>query len=269
MVLEASTCSALAQLWEHLPVGLILTDAEHRVAYVNAALAQWMAVDPDDWTGRRMTELDVPALAALAQGSTHVRLTESSALMHTVQQVDLGDRFANIGTAYALIPQVPAGTAEGLLSLRRELGRHGLTEVDTGLLSQPALMLLLESEVSRSRRYHNPLSVVILQIDGVREGADPALQISQVLKDQLRWADLVARDELGNFVLVLPETTGEAASTLTEKIALSLKAIGQEFNYCFGVAEWTKADSAFGLLHRARAQRDADQGEHPANHAAS
>ncbi|MDX2463692.1 MAG: diguanylate cyclase, partial [Porticoccus sp.] len=81
---------------------------------------------------------------------------------------------------------------------------------------------------------------------------------SQLLRDQMRWADLVGRLDSGQFVFVLPETDKEAAISLANKIASQLNALkvtvddqlSVEPQACFGVASWEKGDDIRLLLER-------------------
>jgi len=109
-------------------------------------------------------------------------------------------------------------------SLDKELRQHTLTDSVTGLLNQRGLVLALEPQVARSRRYERPMSVVMLSID--RDGHQHSLlvEVAQLLKDQLRWADLIGCTEQQEFVLVLPETTEEAAMLLADKLEQRFQA---------------------------------------------
>ncbi len=134
----------------------------------------------------------------------------------------------------------------------------------TGLSNQRALLQGLEPLVSRSRRYGNPLSVIELKIDSGEQSTpeqndSTCIKISQMLKDQMRWADLIGRIDNSDFLLILPETPEESARQLAEKIcSLSdeLQIEGQEGKmlqprtYC-GVAGWSKGDDSTRLLQRA------------------
>lgn len=135
-----------------------------------------------------------------------------------------------------------------------KLGRDTLTDAVTGLLNERGLILALEPQVARSRRYARPMAVIRLEVD-YRGGQRAMLtDVARLLKDQLRWADLIGCTERPDFVLVLPETTAEAALKLADKLAQRLAELvpgaGSE-GFCFGVAGWRKSDSANTLLKRA------------------
>ena len=125
----------------------------------------------------------------------------------------------------------------------------------------------LDPLVSRSRRYNNPLSVVVLSVAGLADyntlptGPDAQqvlLAVGHLLKDQLRWADIISRSLSNEFVIVLPETSTEAAQKLIDKIRAHLVSLvipgAPEKSYAidarFGLAGWQKGDDAQQLLQR-------------------
>jgi len=139
-------------------------------------------------------------------------------------------------------------------ALGETLRRDTLTDVATGLLNERGLMLALEPQVARSRRYDRPRSVIMLAVDH-RGGRGPLLMdVARLLKDQLRWADLIGCIEQRELVLVLPETTAEAAFTLADKLAQQLAEMAPCTDndwFRFGVAGWQASDSAGTLVKRA------------------
>jgi diguanylate cyclase (GGDEF)-like protein len=151
--------------------------------------------------------------------------------------------------------------------LAQQLEQHNTVESVSGLLNARAISLGLEPLVSRSRRYQNPLSVVtmvVINLDNISadEGqvaADKMVAaISHLLRDQMRWADLVGRLDSGQFVFVLPETDRQAAVALANKIARQLSELYVQVDdlhrhrpeACFGVTAWSKGDDSGLLLSR-------------------
>jgi diguanylate cyclase (GGDEF)-like protein len=79
-----------------------------------------------------------------------------------------------------------------------------------------------------------------------------------MLKDTLRWADLVSRTEDSRFVFVLPETDKEAAVLLARKINanitelhISYENVELPVSACFGVSAWEKGNDSVLLLRHA------------------
>ena len=69
-------------------------------------------------------------------------------------------------------------------------------DVGTGMLDQATISRLLNSEVSRSRRYHNPLSIAQFAI-GEALARNPQVllgamaAVARTLREHLRWTDSV------------------------------------------------------------------------------
>jgi diguanylate cyclase (GGDEF)-like protein len=142
-------------------------------------------------------------------------------------------------------------------SLDEQLSQSILTDRITGLLNQRGVMLALEPQVARSRRYNSPMAIIMMDLSGGADDERLRVQVAGLLKDQLRWADLVGCSEQREFILVLPETTGEAALRLAEKLTRRVEEMADRdngsgsVNTCYGVTDWRRSDSAATLLGRA------------------
>lgn len=92
---------------------------------------------------------------------------------------------------------------------------------------------LIDAEITRSRRYHHPLSILAFRLakqtnTGSRNGYTPlendmrerfaVAKISQIISDLARNTDLILRDKDGQFVLLCPETDKNNISILAERI---------------------------------------------------
>lgn len=92
----------------------------------------------------------------------------------------------------------------------------------------------ISAEITRSRRYHHPLSILTVRLkkDGKwtnwkemeliadeMMGRFATAKVSQILSDLARSTDLVLRDRDGQFVLLCPETNHESTSLLAARIA--------------------------------------------------
>ncbi len=152
--------------------------------------------------------------------------------------------------------------------LAEELALHAVRDPATSLPNRRALLQGLEPQVSRSRRYENPLSVLCLKIDnleqldteyGAGSGEQAIIALSQVLKDQLRWVDMAGRMDVDEFLVILPETPELAAIDLASKLRARIatlqvagsdgRAMALEVR-CSAVG-WSKGDDVNKLLRRA------------------
>lgn len=125
-----------------------------------------------------------------------------------------------------------------------------------GLLSRYGILVTMEPLVARSRRYHSPLSIIIMGLNGT-QNFDVVRQASFMLKDQTRWADLIGCNNQDEFILVLQETTRDSAMRLVEKLSEQLSLVdaenGAALAACYGVTDCQKNDTVEALLERAEA----------------
>ncbi len=155
--------------------------------------------------------------------------------------------------------------AEENARLRQQVEDLKLTDELTGLANRRAIAQALDLHVSRSRRYKNPLSTVLVAVDlqklaSVRPlSTDPAtLAVSRYLRDRLRWVDQIGRWEEDQFLLVLPETSEADARGLLDKIVNEQDSMQLPEPYDdlrpqlrFGLACWSKGDDMRTLLRKA------------------
>ena len=126
-----------------------------------------------------------------------------------------------------------------------------------GVLSRRGILVSLEPLVARSRRYNSPLTVISMGIQA-GEAHDKALvKASYLLKDQTRWADLVGCNADHAFILVLQETTQDAALLLVDKLSAHLARMSEgqagALTACYGITTCQKNDTAEEMLTRAEA----------------
>jgi diguanylate cyclase (GGDEF)-like protein len=155
--------------------------------------------------------------------------------------------------------------AEENARLRQQVEDLKLTDELTGLPNKRAISQALDLHISRSRRYQNPLSAVLVYVDlqtltKVQPlSTEPAvLSVSRFLRDRLRWVDQIARWEENVFLLVLPETTEADARGLLEKISSEQAGMVLPGSFgdmrprlTFGLACWKKGDDMRTLLRQA------------------
>ena len=124
---------------------------------------------------------------------------------------------------FAIVPLVLIWSALQISELREEAN----IDAKTGLYNARHLRGALTSELDRATRYQRPLSLLLADLDFLRDvnnqhghlAGDAVLaEIGVVLRDALRSTDIPARFGGEEFCVVLPETPGPKAAILAERI---------------------------------------------------
>lgn len=136
-----------------------------------------------------------------------------------------------IWVAYRLAEQI--SHAESVIDeLAIEAFPHRAQELDEGSHR-------VRTEFNRSRRYHRPLSLLILDVDPQSHNDNgevlKAIQydivnrftvarVGQIIDDRLRQTDLVLRDRRWSYVIICPETDLPSALLLAHRISETVQA---------------------------------------------
>lgn len=111
--------------------------------------------------------------------------------------------------------------------LRRDLQRSSIRDRMTGLYNRHHLLLRLEEEFSRSRRYRTPLSLVFFDIDhlktindalGQTSGDSVIRRVAEVLRHQVRREDVLGRIGEESFATILPGNRYRGAAVFASKV---------------------------------------------------
>jgi len=163
--------------------------------------------------------------------------------------------------------QAYAATAIALIFLYR-IGslrqRYALIDFLTGVSNRRHLYQLFTYEVERARRYRQPFSVVLFDVDNFKQVNDTHghLMGDRVLKGltQLTLRLLRNVDDLGRwggeeFLILLPETDVVGAQRLAERVRSALAQqrfdIAGSVTASFGVTTYLPNDTLETMLHRA------------------
>lgn len=111
--------------------------------------------------------------------------------------------------------------------LEQQLEKQAHTDVLTGLRSRGHFLELLEQEIKRAKRYNNPLSVAMLDLDHFKaindnhghQAGDRVLKtFARVCLEVLRKIDVIGRVGGEEFVVLFPETSLEQALEVAERL---------------------------------------------------
>lgn len=249
-------------LFEQAPCGMALLDPTGRINWANQALAELLGMTTDALSGQSAEQLPGPASKVLFADQPLVQ-------------------FQGAGGERWLQRETRASEQESLLiihdvterqrlhsenrRLRKQVEDLKLNDDLTGLPNRRAITQALELQISRSRRYQNPLSVVLVHIGLQEQHLDRlngefgqvVLGVSRFLRDRLRWVDQIGRWDENVFILVLPETEKIDADQLVEKIrneqsSMHLQPPLDHIHpvLSFGTGYWQKGDDLRTLLRQ-------------------
>lgn len=242
------------QLLQSGPAGILLLNGQGRVRWVNDTLLNWLGVTGEELIGKDANSQPFPEFQSIFQcvERLHLQPPQAPERWLSCHRAVLDGRPSHSLVAHYFLDDTPQE------HLNHQLIEQSLSDSVTRLPNRRALMLALEPQVSRCRRYHSQLAVVVMGIHTSGGSGDTSAQrlaVSHLLKDQLRWADLIGCGEADEFILILPETSEEDALKLVQKLSVQLAQLagpdGTPIGASFGVAAWRKNDDANTLLRRA------------------
>ena len=145
-------------------------------------------------------------------------------------------------------------------NLQDELTRMATTDPLTGALNRRELMQSSKREVAAARRYGRSLSLLIADIDFFKKVNDTyghgvgdiaICTVADICQQALRETDLVARIGGEEYVILMPETSGERAAETADRLrkaiaAATIPADDGSFSITasFGVTEWSPEDES-------------------------
>lgn len=244
----------LSHILKVCPVGIAVSDEKQNVMWVNDSFQNYLGISADEINGLNISELP-EILKSLFQSTSTVHLPANAIRgeqWFMCQQTPVDSKghiihyITDVGPLHVLMQESEI--------LQNKLEHAMAIDKVTGMPNKDALLQSMESQISRSRRYNNVLSIVIMRINHLEQLNEVQankllLLISQMLNDQVRWADMVGKLSHSEFLLILPETGSEACKNLSANLRERLKHIDisklnlsddYSIDANFGYAEWQK-----------------------------
>jgi diguanylate cyclase (GGDEF)-like protein len=137
--------------------------------------------------------------------------------------------------AATLLAQQTAALIDVAQALRRER-RAAVTDSLTGLLNRRGFDERLREEIGRASRTGRPLTLLLADCDDLKrindgaghEAGDRVLEaFASLLREQKRLTDIAGRLGGDEFAVLLPETGGEEATTVAERLLARLSTVGE------------------------------------------
>ncbi len=259
---ENSNIISQGHWFEACPAGLLILDQEGCVQSINPALCHILKQQPDQVLGRNIDQMPSPELRSLFHPDGRLQLFPNGM---PAKQLKIESRVIpdSQGMTLRCFTDISEGEAlrEENTRLKQQVEELTLTDELTGLANERAFHRVLSAQVTRSRRYTNPLCLAVVEIDAEvgeeKLTQEVVLAVSRYLRDRLRWVDLIARWSNDQFLLILPETTAEAATKLLNKIKNEFADTGLPESIThltirlqIGIAEWQKGNDGRLLMKR-------------------
>ncbi len=224
-------------------LGLLITDEKEMITDSNVIISDWLGVSSEDLMGKHFKSL--PFEATEHDNSCLALLGEKGAaklFIHWKAAIEGGKHQIHYFRPMPTLKFRPDSTP-------RSQRAHWFQ--------------FLDYEISRSRRYDNPLSVMKLKLAWLENEPSQNCQsklfeeASLLLRDELRWADMISSTDQGEFLIVLPETDAGSTGILKDKIESRILRLCEQLDIkaplsLIGIAHWHKGDSSTSLINRAR-----------------
>lgn len=139
----------------------------------------------------------------------------------------------------------------------------------TQVFNRPKLEEFLQGELERSERTTAPFSVILVDVDSLRNindtygnlvGDDLLVAIANIVKRNVRATDIIGRWSGEEFLIILPDTDEKGAFTLAEKIRITVEKTQfktvEKATASFGVAAYRKDLLPATLIARVHSARN-------------
>ncbi len=255
---------------ESLPIGIWVADENGIITWANQALGTQIGVPRDALVGRPCE--DIPASKVLTLHPVPEVYHMPGTALDTDRWLECisrsvamtAGRAARVGCLWDVTHYERARTRRWLALGVQDPAK---TDAASGLLTQQAVLAALVAEVSRSRRYDNPLAILLIRVwpTGQAQAGHSdervdsiVVRIAAFLKERLRWVDITGCWNRHNILAVLPETGLESAQGFMHKLRdemsrhglIDAVEQGPSVEIRLGVTAWRKGDDAMSLVDR-------------------
>lgn len=228
----------LNQFLEQFTHGVLLSDDEGVILYVNRKLEDILGYDAGEIRGKSLDTFLVPADRAklntiFYDALINARLSPAETNMDVVAVSKQGQAVP-ITLSYNPLAQDGKRLIVCLVqdvsqqvTQRDELYRQAITDALTGLYNRRHYDQRLFQEFTRASRYCRPFSMILIDIDGFKQtndlyghhfGDDMLIRASTVFKKVLREGDSIYRYGGDEFAMLLPETSKEGGIEVAERL---------------------------------------------------
>ena len=248
--------------FQQSPCGVLIADDQGTILQINPALEAMLGVPAEHFIGTTRETLEPAAYRCLFDGAGTILVAGPD-----VNQQRWLSCTESEGSAYSVKFYLDV-TEQVLMqqqisALQEQVNDLTITDALTGLANPRALSRALNSQVTRSRRYNNPLCLAVVALvdhasPGTKLSDEAVLAASRYLRERLRWVDTIARWDHDHFIIILPETVADDANDLISQISVGFledeeasRPQGHHLELRFGLAQWNKGNDSQMLMDRA------------------
>ncbi|MBN4080278.1 diguanylate cyclase [Beggiatoa alba] len=257
-MLDQQNKQVLQDIIDASPVGMFITDHHGKVTWFNGLLNQLLGEPQSSFIGQTLDTIKEELKPLFAeQGIVQIEHDTGTNIHLICSRKSLEQNDAILTIHYVR----DTSNMHALFQERNELKNiiEEMKAVDplTNMPNYRAIISALEPQVSRSRRYGNVLSLIIVQLTnlhaiqkkiGEEQTSDLIIACSHMLNDQVRWADMIGHIDDHEFLLILPETSKKDGHKLNKILNKRFSAIQTgdmqskkiTLSTNFGIAEWHK-----------------------------
>lgn len=274
----------LNQIFKTVAGGILLVDKEFNLLRCNDSFLKMAGVSKEESRGRKCYELfrsclcntDKCPLQRIKKGETHTEskikkeCTEGKSADYSIISTPFmgpaGDLIGIVAHITDITERVKA--EEALAESERRYKELSLVDELTSLYNKRHFNSNLHLEVERAKRYGHPLSLMLLDIDNFKHHNDTyghadgdlvLARLGRIIAESMRANDIPCRYGGEEFTVIMPETTGEEATVVAERIRSCFageifKPNDQETvqkTVSIGVTQYIAEESEQNLLERA------------------
>jgi len=174
----------------------------------------------------------------------------------------------NLTAVFAMFSYLSVFYLGVVIAAQKRLQKVAITDSLTGLLNRRQMQYLLDQEIERFKRSGEPVSLMLMDLDHFKQlndsrghnAGDKVLQaFADILRQELRAQDLVARWGGEEFLVIMPQCTVSDALKTAERLRVALETYrgkstgGADFEatVSIGVTDLRQGDDAVTAVSRA------------------
>jgi diguanylate cyclase (GGDEF)-like protein/PAS domain S-box-containing protein len=258
----------LKAITENIQAGLIIIDAEnHQIIDVNKVAVDLIGVPKEEIIGKECHQYICPA----ERGKCPV--TDLNQVVDKSERVLINAKGENIPilkTVVTLMIQQRKYILDSFIDIserklmEEELRRLSITDNLTQTYNRTKHEEIIKRETERTKRYLNPLSISMFDIDhfkavndtfGHNVGDYVLKTIAQIVKNSLRELDYLVRWGGEEFLIIAPDTTVRGAEIMAERIRKLIESYKfdkvDKLTVSFGVTQFKEDENQDTFIKRA------------------